>query len=66
MSQIGKKIHPTNFKTMLPKEGIFAIVIKGGVVKVGDNIKVINPSLFSYLNLNELKSKSLLKNTQST
>lgn len=41
VSQIGKKIHPTNFKTMLPKEGIFAIVVKGGVIKVGDTVKVI-------------------------
>lgn len=41
VSQIGKKIHPTNFKTMLPKEGIFAIVCKGGVVKVGDKIEVL-------------------------
>jgi len=38
VSQIGKKIHPTNFKTMLPKEGIFAIVLEGGVVKNGDTI----------------------------
>jgi len=41
VSQIGKKIHPTNFKTMLPKEGIFAIVIKGGIIKKGDLIEVI-------------------------
>lgn len=38
VSQIGKKIHPTNFKTMLPKEGIFAIVLEGGLVKKDDSI----------------------------
>ena len=38
VSQIGKTIHPTNFKTMLPKEGIFAIVLKGGSIRKGDSI----------------------------
>ena len=40
VTQIGKKIHPTNFKTMLPKEGIFARVIKGGTIKPGDVITI--------------------------
>lgn len=41
VSQIGKTIHPTNFKTMLPKEGIFAVVLKGGSIKKGDILNLL-------------------------
>ena len=40
VSQIGKKIHPTNFKTMLPQEGIFGKVLKGGIIQSGDLITI--------------------------
>jgi|LGVE01.1.fsa_nt_gb MOSC domain-containing protein YiiM len=41
VSQIGKTIHPTNFKTMLPKEGIFAVVLKGGKITKGDSLLLL-------------------------
>ena len=38
VTQIGKKKHSVPFRTMLPTEGIFAIVLKGGVIKKDDEI----------------------------
>ena len=46
ISQIGKECHTgcaifkTTGKCIMPKEGVFAEVIKGGTVKAGDEIKV--------------------------
>lgn len=48
ISQIGKDCHTGCAiyqllgKCIMPKEGVFAKVIRGGVVKVGDEIKIIN------------------------
>ena len=47
VTQIGKKCHDDceikrlTGECVMPKEGIFARVIAGGVIKVGDNITVI-------------------------
>ena len=49
---------------LLLNERDYNELIEIGTINLLDNVKVINPSLFSYLNLNEFKSKSLLKNTQ--
>ena len=38
ITQIGKKKHSVPFRTMLPTEGIFAVVLKGGKVKNDDEI----------------------------
>lgn len=40
VTQIGKKKHSVPFRTLLPTEGIFAKVIRGGVIKKGDEIIV--------------------------
>ena len=46
VSQIGKECHndcaikKTTGKCVMPTEGIFAIVVRGGVVRPGDEIKV--------------------------
>ena len=40
VTQIGKKKHSVPFRTMLPTEGIFAIVLKDGIIKKGDEIKL--------------------------
>lgn len=50
VSQIGKKCHADQGceiaklygQCIMPKEGIFTIVIKGGIVKAGDAIEVID------------------------
>lgn len=50
VSQIGKECHQkcAIFKLVgdcvMPKEGIFARVLKGGTIKPGDEIKVIKPA----------------------
>ena len=50
VSQIGKECHTgcaifqQICKCVMPKEGIFARVIKGGTVKAGDEIKVVEAS----------------------
>ena len=47
MTQIGKECHTGCAifqqigKCIMPKEGIFARVIKGGAVKAGDELKVV-------------------------
>lgn len=49
VSQIGKKCHADQGceiarlfgQCVMPKEGIFTIVIKGGIVKAGDKIEII-------------------------
>jgi MOSC domain-containing protein YiiM len=49
VSQIGKKCHADQGceiarlygQCVMPKEGIFTIVIKGGIVKAGDTIEII-------------------------
>jgi MOSC domain-containing protein YiiM len=47
VTQIGKKCHTGCAifqqvgKCIMPKEGVFAKVIKGGIVKAGDTIKVL-------------------------
>ena len=40
VTQIGKKKHSVPFRTMLPTEGIFAIVLKSGTIKKDDEIKL--------------------------
>ena len=46
ITQIGKECHAgcailkKTGKCIMPKEGIFARVLKGGVIEVGDNAKV--------------------------
>lgn len=53
VSQIGKKCHADQGceiarlygQCVMPKEGIFTIVIKNGIVKAGDTIQVIDYSL---------------------
>ncbi len=40
VTQIGKKKHSVPFRTMLPTEGIFAIVLKDGSIKKGDIITI--------------------------
>jgi MOSC domain-containing protein YiiM len=48
ISQIGKECHSgcaimqQTGKCIMPKEGVFAKVIRGGTVKAGDAIKVVN------------------------
>jgi MOSC domain-containing protein YiiM len=48
ISQIGKECHSgcaimkQTGKCIMPKEGVFAKVIRGGTVKAGDSIKVVN------------------------
>ncbi len=50
VSQIGKKCHADQgceiakrFGTCcMPKEGIFTIVLKGGIIKAGDSIEILN------------------------
>lgn len=49
VTQIGKKCHGDNCqifqqvgKCVMPKEGIFAKVIKGGLIKAGDKSELIN------------------------
>jgi MOSC domain-containing protein YiiM len=50
ISQIGKECHTgcaimkQTGKCIMPKEGVFAKVIRGGVAKAGDNIEVVNKS----------------------
>jgi len=39
VSQIGKETHPGDFK-LLPQEGIFARVTQGGLIRVGDDIRI--------------------------
>ena len=41
ITQIGKKKHSVPFRTMLPTEGIFAIVLKDGIIKKGDEITLL-------------------------
>ncbi len=41
ITQIGKKKHSVPFRTMLPTEGIFAIVLKDGIIKKGDEITLM-------------------------
>lgn len=41
ITQIGKKKHSVPFRTMLPTEGVFAIVLKSGTIKNGDEIKLL-------------------------
>lgn len=41
ITQIGKKKHSVPFRTMLPTEGIFAIVLKEGIIKKGDEITLM-------------------------
>jgi len=54
ISQIGKKCHlhceiyKKLGKCIMPKEGIFVRVIKGGKVRAGDEIEVINESGNNY------------------
>ena len=38
VTQIGKKKHSVPFRTMLPTEGIFAIVLEDGDIQKGDEI----------------------------
>ncbi len=46
LSQIGKKCHSgcaifkQTGKCIMPKEGVFARVVRGGLVKIGDEVKV--------------------------
>ena len=42
VSQIGKETHPGDFK-LLPQEGIFARVIQGGLIRVGDDVSISKP-----------------------
>ena len=48
LTQIGKECHSKCAifrqvgKCIMPEEGIFAMVIRGGIVQTGDNIKVIH------------------------
>jgi len=48
ITQIGKKCHhdceimQTIGDCVMPREGIFAVVIKGGEIKAGDKIEIIN------------------------
>jgi MOSC domain-containing protein YiiM len=48
ISQIGKECHSgcaimqQTGKCIMPKEGVFARVIRGGTAKAGDSIKVVN------------------------
>jgi cyclic pyranopterin phosphate synthase len=39
VSQIGKETHPGDFK-LLPQEGIFARVMQGGLIRVGDDVRI--------------------------
>lgn len=41
ITQIGKKKHSVPFRTMLPTEGVFAIVLEGGVIKKDDEIVIL-------------------------
>ena len=41
VTQIGKKKHSVPFRTMLPTEGIFAIVLEDGVIQKGDEIILV-------------------------
>lgn len=48
VTQIGKECHndcaikQTTGKCVMPTEGIFAVVLRGGTVKPGDEIKIVN------------------------
>lgn len=48
VTQIGKECHndcaikQTTGKCVMPTEGIFAVVLRGGIVKPGDEIKKVN------------------------
>ena len=75
LTQIGKKCHSgceisrTTGECIMPREGVFARVIKGGVVETGDEIKrlfraaVIVTSDRSYSGEREDKSGPLMKKT---
>jgi len=41
ITQIGKKKHSVPFRTMLPTEGVFAIVVESGSIKKDDEIKIL-------------------------
>lgn len=51
MTQIGKECHDRCAiyhqagDCVMPREGVFAIVLEGGAVKVGDAVEVINPPI---------------------
>lgn len=51
VTEIGKECHRGCIiskvvgSCIMPKEGVFAEVIKGGIIKKGDIIKIINPKL---------------------
>lgn len=50
MTQIGKECHTDCAiqkqvgKCIMPQEGVFARVLRGGTVKVGDRIEIVNPA----------------------
>lgn len=52
VTQIGKECHNDceirrlTGKCVMPTEGIFAVVIKGGIIKPGDSVDIDNPSGF--------------------
>jgi MOSC domain-containing protein YiiM len=68
ITQIGKECHNScaiKVRTgdcIMPREGLFARVVKGGSVKSGDSIKVLNSTKVKYLKREEL-GKLILSST---
>lgn len=55
LSQIGKECHDhcaifdKMGRCIMPVEGVFAVVIKGGEIRVGDEVTVLSPNLYRML-----------------